>query len=83
MRKVLLAFVLLGTAPILSAHAAPTAPLMLTAVALPGQATVQTVQLSYREREFRRRQEARRLEAIRREQARRRLAARRGYVRPY
>ncbi len=83
MRKVLLALVLLGTAPALPVHAAPTVLPALAAVATPGEATVQTVQYRYDRREALRRQEFRRRQEIRREQLRRRQAVRRGYVRPY
>ena len=83
MRKILLALVLLGTAPALPVRAAPTVAPVAAAVAMPGQAAVQTVQYGYGRREALRRQEFRRRQEIRRERFRRRQAIRRGYVRPY
>ncbi len=66
MRKLLLALAVLGPAT-LPAHAAPV---LRTAVAVPGQAVVQTVQ--YDRREYLRRQEIRRREVARRARLRRR-----------
>ena len=84
MRKILLAFVLLGAVPALPVHAASAIPPALAALAVPDQATVQTVQYYGNDRrDYLRRQEFRRRQEIRRERFRRREAARRGYYRRY
>ncbi len=83
MRKLLLAFAVLGIAAAAPVQAAPVVQPALTAITALDQASVQTVQYGYDRREYRRRLEFRRREQLRRERFRRRQAAQHGYSRPY
>lgn len=84
MRNLILSLVIFGTITAVPVCAAPVVhPAQAAAAALDlnttfDQSSVQTVQYSYRDRQYRRRQEIRR-----REEYRRRHALRRAYRRPY